>query len=75
MAEGYSAGKLQLSQTAMEIRGQAEDIDAVSYAKVDLDIGTDATDTVTAELDYQFYDANDQLLDATSIHTTRDRFR
>ena len=37
VAEGYSAGKVQLSQTAIAIRGQEEDIDAISYAKVVFD--------------------------------------
>ena len=69
VAEGYSAGKVQLSQTAIAIRGQEEDIDAISYAKVVFDIGKNAKETVTAELDYQFYDADGQIVDATNVHT------
>ena len=63
VAEGYSAGKVQLSQTAIAIRGQEEDIDAISYAKVVFDIGKNAKETVTAELDYQFYDAEKLKVD------------
>ena len=69
VAEGYSAGKVQLSQTAIAIRGQEEDIDAISYAKVVFDIGKNAKETVTAELDYQFYDADGQIVDASNVHT------
>ena len=34
VAEGYTAGELLLSPAQLEIRGQPEDIDPVSYAKV-----------------------------------------
>lgn len=34
VAEGYSAGKVQLSQTSIAVRGQEEEIAKVSYAKV-----------------------------------------
>ena len=48
VAEGYSAGELQISPTEIEVRGDQADVDAVSYAKVTLDLGEDATSTVTA---------------------------
>ena len=44
-------------------------IDAISYAKVVFDIGKNAKETVTAELDYQFYDADGQIVDASNVHT------
>lgn len=70
VAEGYSAGQLQLSADTLEIRGQQEDIDPVSYAKVTLDLGEDAMETISKTLTLQFYDANNQLLDGTGIHPT-----
>ena len=66
VAEGYSAGELQINPTQIEVRGDQADVDAVSYAKVTLDLGEDATSTVTEDLPIQFYDANDQLLEDTS---------
>ena len=57
VAEGYSAGELQVSPTEI---------------KVTLDLGEDATSTVTGELPIQFYDANDQLLENTSLQTTEE---
>ncbi len=69
VAEGYSAGKVQLSQTAIAIRGQEEDISRVSYAKVVFDVGRNAKETVTALLDYQFYDENGQVVSSVNIHT------
>ena len=72
VAEGYSAGELQVSPTEIEVRGDQADVDAVSYAKVTLDLGEDATSTVTGELPIQFYDANDQLLENTSLQTTEE---
>ena len=43
VADGYSAGEVQLSHGEIELRGQAKDIDRISYAKVTLDIGKDAS--------------------------------
>lgn len=63
VAEGYTAGQLQLSHTSIEIRGQKADIDPVSYIKTTLDLGTDAGGTVSEELTYQFYDKNNQVID------------
>ena len=72
VAEGYSAGELQISPTEIEVRGDQADVDAVSYAKVTLDLGEDATSTVSGELPIQFYDENDQLLEDTSLQTTEE---
>ena len=68
VAEGYSAGKVQLSQTSIAVRGQEEEIAKVSYAKVIFDIGKNTKETVTADLDYQFYDENGQVLNLSGIH-------
>ena len=70
VAEGYSAGELQISPTEIEVRGDQADVDAVSYAKVTLDLGEDATSTVSGELPVQLYDENDQLLESSSLQTT-----
>ncbi|MDD3346305.1 CdaR family protein [Oscillibacter sp.] len=68
VAEGFSAGQVQLSHNALEIQGQAADIDPVSYAKVTFDIGQNAEETVSQTLALQFYDKNDQALDSVGIH-------
>lgn len=70
LAEGYSAGQPRLSQETLEIRGQAEDIDPVSYVKVTLDIGENAVDTVSQSLPFQYYSEDGQLLDGSGIHPT-----
>ena len=69
LAEGYNAGELVLSQTSVELQGQAEDIDSVSYAKVTLDIGNQAEESITRELELQYYDANHQLVTSTNIRS------
>lgn len=69
VADGYSAGQLTMSDTNIEIWGQAVDIDPVSYAKVVLDIGDGATDSISRELPIRLYDENDQELDGTGIRT------
>ena len=70
VADGYSAGELQLSQTTLEIRGQEADIADVSYVKVTLDIGEDATATVSESLEFTYYDARGQVLDGAGMHPT-----
>lgn len=68
LAEGCSAGQVQLSQETLELRGQAKDIDPVSYVKVTLDIGENAEETISQTLGFQYYDAHDQLLSGENIH-------
>ncbi len=72
VAEGYTGEQLQLSHTSIEIRGQKEDIDPVSYVKTTLDLGKDAETTVSQDLTYQFYDKNNQVIDNSDgrIHAT-----
>ncbi|MCI9608751.1 MAG: hypothetical protein HFG07_00805 [Oscillibacter sp.] len=70
VAESYSAGQVELSHTEVEVRGLQEDIDPISYAKVTLDIGDSAVETVTQNLELQFYDQNGQILDKANIHSS-----
>ena len=70
VAETYSAGQVELSQTEIEVRGLQEDIDPISYAKITLDIGDSATETVSRDLELQYYDKNGQILDKTNIHSS-----
>ena len=72
VAEGYSAGELQITPATLEVRGDQADVDALSYVKVDLDLGEDATAAVTKELPVRFYDDNDQLMEDTSLRATTD---
>lgn len=70
VAESYSAGQVELSHTEVEVRGLQEDIDPISYAKVTLDIGSSAVETVSRDLELQYYDQNGQLLDKADIHSS-----
>jgi YbbR domain-containing protein len=69
LADGYNAGELVLSHTSVELQGQAEDINSVSYAKVTLDIGNQAEESITRELEIQYYDANNQLVTSSDIRS------
>lgn len=71
----YSAGQVELSHSEVEVRGLQEDIDPISYAKVTLDIGEDAQETVVQDLELQYYDENGQLLDKTNIHSNMNTVR
>ena len=72
VAEGYSAGELQISPETLEVRGDKADVDAVSYVKVTLDLGENATSTVERELPIQFYDADGRLMEDSSLRTTEE---
>ncbi|MEG1988073.1 MAG: CdaR family protein [Oscillibacter sp.] len=72
VAEGYSAGELRMQPNILEIRGQEADLAPVSYAKVVLKIDN-ANATVKQTLAYQFYDAQDNLLDGKGVHATVDQ--
>jgi YbbR domain-containing protein len=75
VSEPYSAGQVELSQTEIEVRGLQEDIDPISYAKVTLDIGGSAVETVSRDLELQYYNANGQILDKTDIHASTETVR
>ena len=68
VAEGYSAGQVELSHTELDIEGQAADIDSVAYAKVVFDIGEDAVETVTQDLAIRYYDEDGNEISGTGIH-------
>lgn len=72
VAEGCTAGELVLSPSTLEIRGQAEDIDPVSYAQVTINLDN-ADSTVSELLDYQLYDENDVLIENAGIHTSAEK--
>lgn len=75
VADTYSAGQVELSQAEVEVRGLQEDIDPISYAKVTLDIGANAVETVTRDLEIQYYDKNGQLLDKSGIYSSVETIR
>ena len=74
VADGYTAGELEISPSVLEIRGQQETIAPVSYAKVVLNLDN-ATSTVTELLDYQFYDEQGQLIDSKGIYATAEQIQ
>lgn len=67
LADGYTAGELILSHSMLELQGQVEDINPVSYVKVTLDIGDQATESITQNLEFQYYDVRDQLVTNPNI--------
>lgn len=72
VAEGYNAGQLQMSHSDIEIWGQQEIIEQVTYAKVRLDIGN-ATGSVSETLPVQYYNAAGEMLDGDGIRSTVER--
>ena len=75
VADGYTAGQLKMSHSSIEIWGQEQDIAPVSYAKVTLDIGSGAVDSVSESLPITFYDENNEPLDGTGIRSTADEIK
>lgn len=75
VADTYSAGQVELSLTEVEVRGLQEDINPISYAKVTLDIGANAVETVSRDLELQYYDKDGQLLDKSGIYSSVETVR
>ena len=75
VADTYSAGQVELSHTEVEVRGLQEDINPISYAKVTLDIGTSAVETVSRDLELQYYDENGRILDKSGIYSSVETVR
>lgn len=75
VADTYSAGQVELSHTEVEVRGLQEDINPISYAKATLDIGANAVETVTRDLELQYYDKDGRLLDKSGIYSSVENVR
>lgn len=75
VADTYSAGQVELSHTEVEVRGLQEDINPISYAKVTLDIGANAVETVSRDLELQYYDENGRILDKSGIYSSAETVR
>lgn len=69
VAEGYSAGAIELSQETMEVRGLEEDVEQVSYAMVTLEID-EATRAVTRTVDYVLCDEEGNEISETALQTS-----
>ena len=72
VAEGYSAGQLELSQETLEIRGEPNVIDAIDHVKVILNLGENTVETVSEDLEFLYYDGNGQILSGLGVHPTVD---
>ena len=66
---------MELSHTEVEVRGLQEDINPISYAKVTLDIGANAVETVSRDLELQYYDENGRILDKSGIYSSAETVR
>lgn len=66
VAEGYMVASTQLDQTRIEITGPQSAVDQVSYASVDIDV-SGAGSSLSANVEIQLHDANDNLLQLSSI--------
>ncbi|MBR3640770.1 MAG: hypothetical protein IKN53_01920, partial [Oscillibacter sp.] len=71
VADGYSAGELHLSDTTVELSGQESDLEKVEYAKIELSIGSNATDTVSQTLPFKLYDAEGNEVSNSRLHLSK----
>ena len=62
VAEGFTAGQVQLSESKVLLRGQEADVSPISYAKVIFDIGSNAEETVTKSLALLYFDEYGKVL-------------
>ena len=66
VAEGYIAGEVVFEPAVLEIQGQADEVEAVAYAHVVLNIDN-AAETVVQTLDVILLDANEQPVTEHSL--------
>lgn len=64
--EGYIVSNITLDQTNIEITGPESVIDTVSYAQVKIDV-SGATNSLTANVDIQLYDAESNPVDQKHV--------
>lgn len=74
VADGYNAGAVVTEPATVEVRGQQELIDQVSYAKVHFVID-DATQTVVQTLQYDYYDVDNNLIDGSELRASVDEIQ
>ncbi|MBQ9617471.1 MAG: hypothetical protein IJR48_03810, partial [Oscillibacter sp.] len=68
VADGCSAGEIQLSQSVIDVQGQEDDLNKIAYAKVSLILGEEAMESVTQSLTCQLYDESDEPLDMEQFY-------
>ncbi|MBQ6985861.1 MAG: hypothetical protein IJQ25_02610 [Oscillibacter sp.] len=68
VADGCSAGEIQLSQSVIDVQGQEDDLNKIAYAKVSLILGEEAMESVTQSLTCQLYDDSDEPLDMEQFY-------
>ncbi|MCR5255679.1 MAG: hypothetical protein K6D96_07065 [Acetatifactor sp.] len=66
VAEGYMVASASPDQTQVEVSGPASLVDAVSYAKVDIDV-TDATSNLSVSVDISLFDSDDNPINQQTI--------
>lgn len=66
VAEGYIAGEIELNPDVLSIQGREDEVSAVSYAQVILNIDN-AAETVSETLKCVLYDRNDQPITEHSL--------
>lgn len=62
VAEGFSAGQVQLSHSTVTLQGHESDIAPIGYAKVIFDIGKNAEASVTKNLALLYFDEYGRVL-------------
>lgn len=66
VAEGYIVAGSTPEQTRIEVSGPSSVIDKISYAGLEMDV-TGATENVSGNVELRFYDAEDNIVEDSSI--------
>ena len=66
VAEGYIVAGSAPEQTRIEVSGPSSVIDKISYAGLEMDV-TGATENVSGNVELKFYDAEDNIVEDSSI--------
>ena len=74
VADGYIAGKIEVTPDVLSVQGRADEVSAVSYAEVILNIDN-ATESVDETLKYVLYDFHDNPITEHSLRVSEEEVR
>ena len=74
VADGYIAGKIEVTPNVLSVQGRADEVSAVSYAEVILNIDN-ATESVDETLKYVLYDSQNNPITDHSLRVSEEEVR
>ncbi len=72
LADGYSAGAIEIEPQTLELRGREEDLADISYAMVNLNIDK-AKSSIVENLPYVLYNSEDKAIKSNAVYAVAEK--